>query len=404
MTGLARLAMPTAAPQSNWLEETLVSPIRATRLILAAVLAAIGSTVLIAPTAALANAASLVAFPEFLSFGNQLVNTTGPQVSVNVTNEGTATATISGITVTGRFTRSENCGGSLAPGATCQVTTSFQPNAVGPTSGAITVSSNASNPTLVVNLSGTGVNPTPPTLNGAPPSITFPDTVVGANVTRQLYIGNSGSNAATISSIVASGAGYTLGSGSCGASLPGGSSCFLNVIFAPGTAGAKTGAVTVTSNATNPVLTFPLTGLGVAPGSTNLALGRPASGSSVPGHQPGKAVDSDLNSYWESTNHAFPQSITVDLGANASLSSIVLRVPAAWGSRYQTLSISGSTGSGFTPIVGSTSYLFGTGAGNVVTIPLPGGTVARQVRITVTANTGWPAGQLSDLRIMGVFA
>lgn len=381
-----------------------MSPIRAPRLILAAVLAAIGSTVLIAPTAAIAGSASLVAYPEFLSFSNQLVNTTGPQVSVNVTNEGTAAATITGITVTGRFTRAENCGGTLAPGATCQVTTSFQPNAVGFTTGAITVSSNATNPTLVVNLSGTGVNPTPPTLNGTPGSITFPDTVVGATVTRQLYIGNSGSNPATISSIVASGAGFTLGSGSCGATLPGGGNCFINVIFAPGTAGAKTGAVTVTSNATNPVLTFPLTGLGVAPGATNLALGKPAVGTSAAGHTPGKAVDADLNSYWESTNNALPQSITVDLGARAALSSVVLRVPAAWGSRNQTLSVSGSTGSGFTTIVGAASYLFGTGAGNVVTIPLPSGTTARQVRITITANTGWPAGQLSDLRIIGVYA
>ena len=381
-----------------------MSPLRTTRLILAAVLAAAGSAFVVVPTAAFAASASLVASPPFLSFGNQLVNTTGPQVSVNITNEGTSAATISGIAVTGRFTRAENCGSTLAAGATCQVTTSFQPNAVGPTTGAITVSSNADDPTLVVNLSGTGVNPTPPTLNGTPSSITFPDTVVGATVTRQVYVVNSGSNAATISSIVASGAGYTAGGGSCGASLPGMTSCFVNVIFAPATAGAKTGAVTITSNATNPVLTFPLTGLGVAAGATNLALGRPATGTSVAGHQPGKAVDSDLNSYWESTNHAFPQSITVDLGAGAALSSVVLRVPAAWGSRNQTLSISGSTGSGFTPIVGTATYLFGTGAGNVVTIPLPTGTTARQVRITFTANTGWPAGQLSDLQIIGVFA
>jgi hypothetical protein len=345
-----------------------------------------------------------VASPEFLSFGNQLVNTTGPQVTVNIYNEGTAAATISGVTVTGQFTRNENCTGTLAAGATCYVTTSFRPTSTGFKTGAITISSNAINPTLVVNLSGTGVNPTPPTLNGAPPSITFPDTVVGATVTRQLYIGNSGSNAAAISSIAASGAGFTLGSSSCGATLPGGGNCFINVVFAPGTAGGKTGAVTVTSNATNPVLSFPLTGLGVAPGATNLAAGKLATGSSVAGHAPGKAVDADPNSYWESTNNAFPQSITVDLGANASLSSVVLRVPAAWGSRNQTLSISGTTGSVFAPIVASASYLFGTGAGNVVTIPLPSGTTARKVRITITANTGWPAGQLSDLQIIGVFA
>ncbi|MBB5869261.1 hypothetical protein F4553_002640 [Allocatelliglobosispora scoriae] len=376
-----------------------------TRFILAALLAATGSAFLTAPASAGGLvAAELTASPFAVSLGNQLVNTTGPQISVNITNEGTATATISSITVTGQFTRSVNCGSTLAAGATCQVTIAFQPTSVGPKTGAITVNSNANNPTLVVNLSGTGVNPTPPTLVGSPASTLFPDTVVGSSVIRQVYLGNTGSNPATISSISATGAGYSVGTSNCGTTLPGGYNCFISVVFTPGSAGSKAGSVVVSSNATNPTVTFALTGLGVAPGTTNLALGKPATGTSVAGHTPAKAVDTDLNTYWESSNNAFPQSITVDLGANAKLSSIVLRVPPAWVSRNQTLSVLGSTGGGYSTIVGSASYLFGTGAGNYVVIPLPGGTTARYVRITITGNTGQPAGQLSELQALGVFA
>ncbi len=47
----------------------------------------------------------------------------------------------------------------------------------------------------------------------------------------------------------------------------------------------------------------------------NLAKGRPATATgSADVYTPAKAVDGDAATYWESTNNAFPQSITVDLG------------------------------------------------------------------------------------------
>ncbi len=49
--------------------------------------------------------------------------------------------------------------------------------------------------------------------------------------------------------------------------------------------------------------------------------------------------------YWESANNAFPQSLTVDLGAATTVSRVVLKLPpaAAWGTRTQTLCVLGST-------------------------------------------------------------
>ena len=56
-------------------------------------------------------------------------------------------------------------------------------------------------------------------------------------------------------------------------------------------------------------------------------------------------VDGNANTYWESSNNAFPQSLTVDLGQNRSVSRVVLKLPpaAAWQTRTQTLSVLGRT-------------------------------------------------------------
>jgi hypothetical protein len=53
--------------------------------------------------------------------------------------------------------------------------------------------------------------------------------------------------------------------------------------------------------------------------------------------------------------------------------------------------------SSFSTLVGSSGYTFDPSTGNTVTIPLPSGTSTRYLRLTFTANTGWPAGQLSEL-------
>jgi chitodextrinase len=137
-------------------------------------------------------------------------------------------------------------------------------------------------------------------------------------------------------------------------------------------------------------------------GSTNLALGKATSASSVNGGFPSSnAVDGNAGSYWESVNGTFPQWLRVDLGSATSVSKIVLKLPTSWGSRVQTLSVLGSTdGSTFSTIVGSAGYTFDPASGNVVTIPF-GATSARYVRVDITANNGWPAGQVSEFEVYG---
>ncbi|MFJ8058274.1 discoidin domain-containing protein [Streptomyces sp. NPDC096142] len=148
---------------------------------------------------------------------------------------------------------------------------------------------------------------------------------------------------------------------------------------------------------------WPQPGQGTPPPdqNANLAKGRPATATgSQDVYTPGKAVDGDANSYWESTNNAFPQALTVDLGSNRAVRRLVLKLPpsSAWGARTQTLSVLGSTdGSSYSTVAGSTGYRFDPASGNTVTVALPSGTNLRYVRLNVTANTGWPAAQLSEV-------
>lgn len=149
--------------------------------------------------------------------------------------------------------------------------------------------------------------------------------------------------------------------------------------------------------------TWPQPGQGNPPQdpNRNLAKGRPATATgSQDVYTPGKAVDGDANSYWESTNNAFPQSWTVDLGSAGAVRRLVLKLPpsSAWGARTQTVAVLGSTdGSNYSTVAGPQGYRFDPATGNTATVTLPAGTDLRYLRLTVTANTGWPAGQFSEV-------
>ncbi|WP_432944283.1 discoidin domain-containing protein [Kribbella sp. CA-253562] len=134
----------------------------------------------------------------------------------------------------------------------------------------------------------------------------------------------------------------------------------------------------------------------------NLAAGKVAAAStSTQNYAASNVTDGNQSTYWESANNAFPQWVQVDLGSSVSTNQVVLKLPTAgWGSRNQTLAVQGSTdGQNFSDLSPSASRAF-TAPGNTVTIDYGAATV-RYVRIRITANTGWPAGQLSELEVYG---
>jgi hypothetical protein len=132
------------------------------------------------------------------------------------------------------------------------------------------------------------------------------------------------------------------------------------------------------------------------PAGPNLAARRPTIETShTDVYVATNAVDGNANTYWESANRAFPQSLTVDLGSATSVSRIVLKLPPVrtWPARTQTLSVLGSTdGSRYSTIVSPATYTFNPATGNAATIAFAT-TAQRFLRLTITANTEQPGAQ-----------
>ncbi|MFI8824983.1 discoidin domain-containing protein [Streptomyces sp. NPDC053431] len=137
-----------------------------------------------------------------------------------------------------------------------------------------------------------------------------------------------------------------------------------------------------------------------AAGGPDIALGDPASASSAhSGYAAANITDGDQSSYWESAGTGLPQWVQADLGGSERVDEVVLKLPAGWESRTQTLAIQGSAdGTSFTTLKGSAAYTFNPGSGNTVTVAFPA-TRTRYVRVAVSANTGWQAAQLSELEV-----
>ncbi len=383
--------------------------------------------------------------PSSLTFGGQNVGTTSAAQSVTVTNTGTAAASIASVTTSGDFAQTNTCGSSLAAGASCAINVTFTPTASGTRSGSVTITSNAANSPLTINLSGTGNSTSTTNLalgatmtasgsqSGFPPSnandnntgsywestnnafpqwlqadlhsaqslgsitLTLPPSSSWGSRTQTLSVLGS-TDGSTFSTVVAS-AGYTFNPATGNTitiPLPASTSArYLRLNFT-GNTGWPAGQVSEFQ---------------IYPGSAggnqnpNLALNQPTSASSTnQNFVPGNAVDGNASSYWESTNNVFPQWLQVDLGSARGVGRIVLCLPpsTSWPARTQALSVLGSTeASTFSTIVGSATYTFDPNNGNnCATITFTPATT-RYLRINITANTGWPAGQVSELQVYG---
>ncbi|HET9623669.1 MAG TPA: choice-of-anchor D domain-containing protein [Kofleriaceae bacterium] len=342
--------------------------------------------------------AALAASPTSLAFGAQALSSTSAAKTVTVNNAGTAAADLSNLaTGSADFAiASKTCGASLAVGASCTVSVTFTPSAAGTRMGALSFGG-----LITVALSGTGTI-AGPALTAAPASLDFASQTTGAaSAAQTITLANPGSATTTLSNVASTSGEFTIQSNTCGASLAAGASCTLGVAFAPSVSGARTGAITIASNAPGSPLSIALAGTGVVL-SGNQARGKPVTASSVNGGFPASnAVDGDPASYWESVNGSFPQSLTVDLGTAIPVGRVILKLPPSpdWQTRTQPFSVATSTDNAtFTSRATSSGVFNPAVASNTVTVDFTAVT-ARFIRVTITANSGWPAGQISEFEV-----
>ncbi|MFD1151910.1 discoidin domain-containing protein [Saccharothrix hoggarensis] len=119
-------------------------------------------------------------------------------------------------------------------------------------------------------------------------------------------------------------------------------------------------------------------------------------------YQAPNAGDGNQATYWESANNAFPQWLRADLGASVKVDRVVLKLPTSgWGARTQTLAVQHSAdGQVFGDLVPSTRHTFDPATNNTVTIQFTA-TTTRYLRLLITGNTGWPAGQIAEFEVHG---
>ena len=199
--------------------------------------------------------------PRSLTFGSQLVGTTSAAQAITLSNPGSAPLPITSITTTGDFAQTNNCGASVAVGASCAISVTFTPTDRFTRSGTLVITSNAIPETDGLALTGTGIAPV---AIFSPTSVSFGTQRVNTTSSVQVVnLTNGGDAPFTINGIsVTSG---FIRTNSCGSVLNPSQNCSILLSFAPTSRGLKNGTLSIIGNQPSGSPAVSLSGTGVAP-------------------------------------------------------------------------------------------------------------------------------------------
>jgi Abnormal spindle-like microcephaly-assoc'd, ASPM-SPD-2-Hydin len=214
---------------------------------------AVTSPSLIALSGAGMTAAALTASPNSIAFGSVAVGSSETQ-TIHLANTGEESVTISkmafsgtGVSVSGLTVPM-----TLSAGQTTSLTVTYKPAAAGTLAGNLSITSNASDPSMMVSISATATSSSAATLTVTPTSIAFGSVAVGSEATQTIQLANTGNEGATISKMAFSGTGVTVSGLTVPVTLAAGKTASLTVTYKPVSAGTLTGSLSITSNATDP--------------------------------------------------------------------------------------------------------------------------------------------------------
>jgi hypothetical protein len=231
--------------------------------------------------------------PASLNFGS-IQSGKNLTISEILTNTGTASLYVTQAIVTGTEFRvgGINLPLTLAVNQSTSFSVTFAPKSIGDSSGNVAITSNGTSSTVNIALAGTGTS-TGPNLQGTvtvnPPSLNFGSVQTGEKVTLNESLSNTGSAKLTVSQATVTGSGFSITGLNLPLVLKPGQRFTFQATFAPRFIGNDNGAISLSSNASDPRMTVPLTGgapnsqLTLVPASIN--LGSVAVGSKAQ-HQP----------------------------------------------------------------------------------------------------------------------
>lgn len=222
--------------------------------------------------------------PTALDFGAQTVGGLYPNRSIRLVNSGTADLSVSGIVVTGGVFADASttaCPATLAPGASCLVEIRFTPAAADTDyPGTLQVTSNAAGSPHAVPLHGRGTAEAVPVLlwsNTVSNPLDFGLVAAGTiSATTKLRLLNQGPGGVTLTLLNAVGvdaSAFSVTTGTCSIVTPmfEGSTCDIEVRFAPASAGVKTASVQIISTGSSPP-PWAVTGTGLSGPGADLVL------------------------------------------------------------------------------------------------------------------------------------
>jgi subtilase family serine protease len=203
--------------------------------------------------------------PSSLTFATTVVGATSAAKTVTLSNGGTVTLDIAGITTTANFAVTTAgkapCGATLAGGKSCTIGVTFTPTQAGTLTGTLSISDNASNSPQTVALSGKGEAQAALT----PASATFAATTVGATSAAKVFTLHNYQSVLLKNIVISTTGAFSVSSTTCTATLTSSATCTIDVVFTPTAVGVTTGTLSVSDSATNSPQTASLTGTGKAP-------------------------------------------------------------------------------------------------------------------------------------------
>lgn len=243
-----------------------------------------GSPSLVALSGSGATAAALTATPNSIAFGSVAVGSEATQ-TVQLANTGSEAATISKVAFsgTGVSVSGMTAPMNLASGQTTKLTVTYKPASAGTLTGSLSITSNATDPSVVVGINATA---TRSTLAATPASIGFGNVAVGSDTTQTIRLENIGTSEVKISSITPSVSGVVVSGVTLPVGLAPGTSATVTAAYKPAGAGSISGKITVTSNAVGSPTIIDLSATAatakvqLTPSATSLSFGYVTVGSS----------------------------------------------------------------------------------------------------------------------------
>jgi len=213
--------------------------------------------------------------PESMTFGTLVLHADSRLQILELRNTGNGPIAISNITVSGPFTMTNDCGATLAVGASCTIAVTFNPVSLGTANGTLNVVTDAVGGARAIALGATVIADARPVVRITPTVLGFGNHQIGTQSNAQrITITNEGAQVANLLPIaivqpesVGTGeakAEFTATS-TCGATLAPQATCFADIVFRALGFGERKGELQVLSNSPDSPQKASLAGTGCRP-------------------------------------------------------------------------------------------------------------------------------------------